>query len=53
MLPEYYPSFSGIQDDTEIEWLLCLASALQARHQQTATPAVEGQPLPQVPPLES
>ena len=53
MLPEYNPSFSGMQDDTELEWLLCLASALQARDQQAAEPAAEGLPLPLVTPLES
>ena len=47
MLPEPNPPFVADQDDAELEWLLCLASTLQARDQQAAKSAPEGQPLPQ------
>ena len=53
MLPEPNPPFVADQDHAELEWLLCLASTLQARNQQAAKSAPEGQPLPQATLLES
>jgi hypothetical protein len=47
MLPEPNLSFIDTQDDSELEWLLCLASALQAREQQLAKSAAKRQPPPE------
>jgi hypothetical protein len=46
MQPEPNPPFVAAQDDSELEWLLCLASALQTRTQQAATTDV----APEAPP---
>lgn len=46
MLPQTNPSFCASESDAELEWLLCLASALQARGKQTAKSAAERQPPP-------
>ena len=46
MLSEPNPQFVAAHDDAELEWLLCLASAVQARNQQTAKAAA----TPQAPP---
>ena len=47
MLPQSNPSFFTTSDDTELEWLLCLAAAMQAREKQTAKSADESQPSPE------
>ena len=41
MLPQTNPSFCASESDAELEWLLCLASALQARGKQTAKSVAE------------
>jgi hypothetical protein len=46
MLPKASPSFLA-NPDAELEWFLCLASALQARHKQSEKLTVERQPLPE------
>jgi hypothetical protein len=47
MLPQPNPSFCATEGDAELEWLLCLAAAIQAREQQAAKPAAERQPPPE------
>ena len=46
MLPEPKSSFIAAQDDAELEWLLCLASALQAGNPQAAEAAAARQAPP-------
>ncbi len=47
MLPQSKPSFFETSNDAELEWLLCLASALQARHNRPARLAAESHSLPE------
>jgi hypothetical protein len=47
MLPQPKQSFFPSQDDAELEGLLCLAAALQAREQKTPKPAAERRPFPE------
>jgi hypothetical protein len=47
MLPQPNPSFCATEVDAELEWLLCLASAMQAREKQTAKSAAEHKPPPE------
>jgi hypothetical protein len=44
MAPEPNPPLVDAQDDAELEWLLCLASALQAREQPAAESHAQRQP---------
>jgi len=47
MLPQANPSFSANPDDAEFEWLLCLASAMQARERPAkSVPETEPPPEP-------
>jgi hypothetical protein len=46
MLGQPNPTFRATEGDAELEWLLCLASAIQAREQQAAKSAGKGQPHP-------
>jgi hypothetical protein len=46
MLPNSSPSVLA-KPDAELEWLLCLAAALQARQKQPAKVAAEFRPAPE------
>jgi hypothetical protein len=44
MLPQPNTSFFPTPDDSELEWLLCLAAAVQAREKQQAELAAKDEP---------
>jgi hypothetical protein len=46
MLRQHNPPFRATEGDAELEWLLCLASAVQAREQQAAKSAAKDEPHP-------
>jgi hypothetical protein len=46
MLPKSSPSFL-VNPDAELEWLLCLAAALQSRQKQPSKLTAEFQPSPE------
>jgi len=46
MVPQPKPSYFASPDDAELEWLLCLAAAIQTREQPQRTFEPECKPLP-------